>query len=313
MIPSTSLLNRYPTQLALLLAITGVCFMASGAAMMVIGPLLFNVPLDQLANQMMQKEHANLARVLNTIVAFLSFGLPPLILAWMMGARPLRRLGFHSGMNARQLGWVILIALASIGLSGALAELNQQIPLSKAWHIKARALEESYQQTIMAMAYMPRLSDFLLALLTIAAAPAILEELMFRSGFQPILIGVTRSPFWGILLTAMLFSAIHFSIYGFLSRLALGILLGLVYYYGKNIWLPILFHFINNALIVVVLYWAGKNGKPPTEVMNEKVPLIWGLLSLIALFFLFRYFIAASRRYWNESPSLFHFKNELDD
>lgn len=313
MIPSNSLLNRYPTQLALLLAITGVCFMASGAAMVFFGQLLFKVPLDQLAKQMMQQEHANLSRALNTAIAFLSFGLPPLILARMMGSQPLRRLGFHGSMHGKQVGWVILIALASIGLSGALAELNQQIPLSKEWHIKARAIEESYQQTIMAMAYMPRLTDFLLALLTIAAAPAIFEELMFRSGFQPILIGITKSPFWGILLTAVLFSAIHFSIYGFLSRLALGFLLGLVYYYGKNIWLPILFHFLNNALIVMVLYWAGKNGKPVSEVMNEKVPMVWGLLSLLAMVVLFRYFIAACRRYWNESPSLFNYTSEQDD
>lgn len=188
----------------------------------------------------------------------------------------------------------------------ALAELNQLLPMPKDWQQKAKELEESYEKTVMAMAHMPRIVDFILALLTVAVAPAILEELLFRAGLQPIFIGITRSPFWGILITSLLFSAIHFSIYGFISRVALGLLLGLVYYYGRNIWLSILFHFVNNALIVVALFWAGRNGKPATDVINEKVPWVLGLVSFVAIVFLFRLFIKASSPYWRSHPNCLH-------
>lgn len=118
MMPSNPLFHRYPTQLSLLLAITGICFMVSGAAMVFLGQLVFHVPMDQLANEMMKAENANMSRVLNTIISILSFGLPPLIYAKILGHQPLRRLGFNSSLNISQIGWVILIALASIGLSG---------------------------------------------------------------------------------------------------------------------------------------------------------------------------------------------------
>ncbi len=312
MMPSNPLFHRYPTQLSLLLAVTGICFMVSGAAMVVLGQIIFHVPMDQLANEMVKKENANMSRVLNTIISALSFGVPPIIFARILGKEPFRRLGFSASMNMPQIGWVILIALASIGLSGALAELNQLLPMPKDWQLKAKELEESYEKTVMAMAHMPRIIDFILALLTVAVAPAILEELLFRAGLQPIFIGITRSPFWGILITSLLFSAIHFSIYGFISRVALGVLLGLVYYYGRNIWLSILFHFVNNALIVVALFWAGRNGKPASEVINEKIPWILGLVSFVAIVFLFRLFVKASSTYWKESPELFQLNNEQD-
>jgi membrane protease YdiL (CAAX protease family) len=312
MMPANPLFQRYSTQLALLLAITGICFMVSGVAMVLLGQLIFHTPMEQLGNEMMRPENANMSRLINTAITVISFGLPPIIFAKILGKQPFLRLGFHGRINRQQLGWVVLIALASVGLSGMLAEFNQQIPMPKEWHLKAKAMELAYEKTVMAMAHMPRFIDFLLALLTVAVAPAILEELMFRSGLQPIFIGITKSPFWGILITSLLFSAIHFSIYGFIPRTALGFLLGLVYYYGRNIWLSIFFHFFNNALVVLALFWASRNGKPASEVINEKIPWIWGLVSLAAIIFLLRYFIQASRRYWNETPSLFKMNMEQD-
>ena len=305
MIYPKKLIHQYPSQLALLLALTGGCFILSGLVLALLGKLIFHVPLASLPAVMMLKEHANWARLINTIIAALSFGLSPLILAFIISSSPFRYLGFNSKMQLRQLGIVIAITIASIILAGALAELNQLIPLPKDWAISARAMEAEYQKSIMAMAYMPNFAHFLFTMLTVAAAPAIFEELLFRAGLQPIFIGITRNPFWGILITAVLFSAIHFSYYGFIPRIALGALLGLVYYYGKNIWLNIFFHFLNNAIIVVQLYIAGLFGKSIEKTMDEKMPIWWGIIAAVLLIFLFQQFRKLSSPYWSTPPSLF--------
>ncbi|MBU3743331.1 MAG: CPBP family intramembrane metalloprotease [Sediminibacterium sp.] len=299
------LIHQYPSQLALLLAVTGGCFIVSGLVLALLGNLIFHVPLTSLPAIMMQTEHANWARLINTIVAAISFGLPSVILAFIVTSTPFQYLGFNSKMSIPQLGVVAIITIASILLAGALAELNQQIPLPKDWAISARAMEAEYQKSVLAMAYMPNFGNFLFALLTIAAAPAIFEELLFRAGLQNIFIGLTRSPFWGILIAAILFSAIHFSYYGFIPRIALGALLGLVYYYGKNIWLNIFFHFLNNAIIVVQLYVAGLYGKSMEKTMDEKMPVWWGIVAGVLLVLLFQQFRKLSSPYWSSPPSLF--------
>lgn len=309
---SNTLFQRYPTQLALLLSLTGLCFMASGAAMFFLGQFIFHTSMDQLGNQMMKPENANMSRLLNTAFSVISFGLPPILYAKLMGNQAFRRLGFNRNINAKQIGWVVLIVIASVGLTGMLSELNQSIPLPKEWQIKAKAMEENYERTVMAMAQMPRIIDLILTILTVALAPAILEELMFRSALQPIFIGITKNPFMGIFITSFFFSAIHFEVYGFIPRLALGYLLGMVYFYGKNIWLSISFHFLNNAMIVVALFWADRNGISTKEVINQKVPLLAGMISVASLFFMFRFFIGASRKYWAQTPSLFKLNNQSD-
>ena len=87
-----------------------------------------------------------------------------------------------------------------------------------------------------------------------------------------------------IILTAIVFSAVHGSYLGFLSRFALGFLLGWVYYRTGNIWLNIIGHFANNALAVTSLYMASKPGEKinPASI-DEHFPLWVGLLAVAAL------------------------------
>jgi membrane protease YdiL (CAAX protease family) len=59
------------------------------------------------------------------------------------------------------------------------------------------------------------------------------------------------------------------SYYGFLARVALGVVLGLIFYYGKNIWLNIFAHFLNNGIAVTQLYILTRSGKNIKEVMND--------------------------------------------
>lgn len=92
-------------------------------------------------------------------------------------------------------------------------------------------------------------------LLIIAILPAVSEELLFRGLLQNYLSKVTRNSHLGIFLAALLFSALHLQFLTFLPRLLLGMYLGYIFYWSKNLWLPIIAHFINNGVIVILLFF----------------------------------------------------------
>lgn len=151
-------------------------------------------------------------------------------------------------------------------------------------------MEESYKASMMAMATMKTTVDYLLGLLVLAFAPALFEEVLFRGAFQPVFIGWTKNKWAGIIITSVLFSAIHISYFGFLPRLALGLILGLIFYYSKNIWLNILLHFLNNAVVVTQLYVVSRQGKSIDKTVDESMPIWWGAIAAVALIILFRVF-----------------------
>ena len=86
---------------------------------------------------------------------------------------------------------------------------------------------------------------------------AIFEELSFRGVLQPLLIRATGSAFWGIALTAIVFSAIHFQFYGFLPRVLLGALFGWLAHRSGSLIPGMAAHFANNALAAVTLWVTG--------------------------------------------------------
>ena len=138
------------------------------------------------------------------------------------------------------------------------------------------------------MTHMRSIWDLLLAIIAIAVVPAIVEELYFRGTLQKIITDWSGKPFVAIVITAILFSAFHFSYFGFLSRMSLGIVLGLIYYYTKTIWLPILMHFVNNAIGVAALYAVRNNPKKIDQVMDSNLTYYWVIIGLIALVILFK-------------------------
>jgi membrane protease YdiL (CAAX protease family) len=137
---------------------------------------------------------------------------------------------------------------------------------------------------------MKNASDYVLALIVMGFVPAFCEETLFRGGLQNFLTRSTRSPVLAIVIVSAIFSAAHFSFYGFLFRFFLGAVLGLIYYYSGRLWLSILAHFINNAVVVTVYYVNTRQGKQLTDAANDPTTSYWGLLALPVLIVLFMAF-----------------------
>jgi membrane protease YdiL (CAAX protease family) len=129
--------------------------------------------------------------------------------------------------------------------------------------------------------------------------PACCEETLFRGGMQNFLFRSTHNAWVAIIITSLIFSAAHFSWYGFLFRFALGIVLGCLYHYSGKLWLSILAHFLNNALVITVYYIYMKQGKPIDDVMGESTSSYWGLLALPVLVGLLLFY---KRIFFNSKP-----------
>jgi membrane protease YdiL (CAAX protease family) len=94
-------------------------------------------------------------------------------------------------------------------------------------------------------------------LLMIAVLPAIGEELIFRGVFQKILYGFFRSGQPAVWIIAIIFSTIHFQFFGLIPRFILGLVFGYLYLWSKTLWLPVIAHFVNNAVPVIGGYIKG--------------------------------------------------------
>jgi membrane protease YdiL (CAAX protease family) len=138
-------------------------------------------------------------------------------------------------------------------------------------------------------------SDLVINIIVIALLPAICEEVFFRGAMQRVIIHLTRNPWLGIVITAALFSALHFQFQGFLPRMFLGVVLGALYWFSGSIWTCIIAHFIANGVQVVVASYA-------TEYINKNpsVPILLALASAIAVFGILRLFQKMSTITWSK-------------
>ena len=67
-----------------------------------------------------------------------------------------------------------------------------------------------------------------------------------------------KNPHVAIWLAALIFSAIHMQFQGFLPRMLLGAILGYLYHWTGNLWVPIFAHLVNNGVQIVGQYFFQK-------------------------------------------------------
>lgn len=165
--------------------------------------------------------------------------------------------GRSVGRNTSVLLLAILATVASGPLLMASYELNGLlIPEGGLLERLFKPLEEMIEAMTAFLASGEGVKRIVI-LLSVAGLPAIFEELSFRGVLQPLLIRATGSAFWGIALTAIVFSAIHFQFYGFLPRVLLGALFGWLAHRTGSLIPGMAAHFANNALAAVTLWVTG--------------------------------------------------------
>ena len=164
-----------------------------------------------------------------------------------LGLKPANPLYFILGII------VLLVALPFVDWSGTIN--HQLIPETTSVGKWMKASEESAAKQIEFMLKRSTVQDLLLNLVLVAVFAGVGEELFFRGVLQRLFIKIFRNAWAGILVTAFIFSAIHFQFYGFIPRFILGMLLGLIYWYSGSLWPAIVAHFAYDAFAVIMIYF----------------------------------------------------------
>ncbi len=135
-----------------------------------------------------------------------------------------------------------------------------------------RSLEDSAMQTTHLLLSGGSTVNLILNLVIIAAFAALSEEIFFRGALQQFLQEKYRNGHAAVWISSLIFSVIHFQFYGFFPRLVLGALLGYLFLYTRNLWIPILVHFINNATVIVLShFWKDTEWMHNVEEMEVTV------------------------------------------
>ncbi|GAB1404677.1 MAG: type II CAAX endopeptidase family protein [Lentimicrobiaceae bacterium] len=225
------------------------------------------------------QQRLNMLRMAQIISQLFIFILPVFLFAWLTEQKPLRTLGF-----IKPRGRLFIVALLIIPLAGPM--INELIHWNEALHLPQsfsglEAWMKSSEENAAKLT-----EDFLSAtgwktlwinLLMIGILPALGEELLFR----PVMIGMLRkyfrAPHWPVIISSLIFSAIHLQFFGFLPRFVLGLILGYLYVWSGSVWLPMIAHFVNNgsAVIISFLYYNHFINTSP-EAMGETsgMPLV---------------------------------------
>lgn len=274
----------YIGQLGILIAFLGV-----GLILTLIPSLvLFGTQMLEagwMEKQMLLPANAGKMQILQICSALFTFLIPVLLMAVIAYKRPMHWMGYKQTFNWQQVALVVAIMLVALPVGGALGTLNQMIPISDGWRKSFETAEKNYGDMVMALASMKNFMGYLVGLLVFGLTAGLTEESFFRGGLQNVFTRWTGLPAFAIILTAVIFSAFHFSFFGFLTRAMLGAVLGYIYYTTGSLWLSIIGHFFNNAVAITAMYvWQTQN-KSLQEMndMTEKAPLYLALFGLLLI------------------------------
>ena len=224
-------------------------------------------------------------QLLQTISLFL---LPSLILAYMCAKAPFSWLQLDKKADWKMFLWAVGIMLVALPAINLMSHWNQQMVLPtwlsgvEEWMKNKEAEAEWLTKQFMSVT---TVSGLLVNLLLMAVLPALSEEITFRGVLQRLL-NFQLSTFnshLAIWLTAIIFSAIHMQFYGFVPRMLMGALFGYMMVWTGSLWVPMLMHFVNNGMAVLLYFIANRAhwDMDKVDAIGTSNTLWLGIVSLV--------------------------------
>lgn len=249
---------------------------------------LFGVDLMEqpgLVNQF--SSDPNILKTVKLLQVMLTIGMmivPALLFPRALDQQTATFLQLATGVKPLHFGFGLLIVIAATPMVSWMVELNAQLtfpPSLADWEASLKASEELAAQLTKAFISGTTNTDLTVNLLVVAIVPAIAEELLFRGAIQQLIKMVFGNIHIAVVVTAILFSAFHGQIYGFLPRFALGVVLGYLFVYSGSIWPAIAAHFFNNALSVCISHF--KLDEQTASIFSESYHFdaIWIIFSIV--------------------------------
>lgn len=231
---------------------------------MIIALPLFGISMEELQALMSNASQGGdiaILRYLQIINQIGIFIVPALLFGWLVKRNFIYFFHFEREVSWQSLLVVFVLLFTILPLINYLAALNSSINLPESlaglenW---MKDKEEAAQQLTGRFLEVTSTKGFFINFLMIAILPAIGEELFFRGALQQIFTRWFNNVHIAIIVTSVLFSALHLQFFGFLPRFLLGIIFGYLFYWSRSIWLPIFAHLVNNGAAVLVAFMAAR-------------------------------------------------------
>ncbi len=149
----------------------------------------------------------------------------------------------------------VILIIASLPVINWMSEVNQMLKLPESIRFIEqwmKSSEENATKVTEAFLNVCTIRGLAVNLLIVGILPAVGEEFFFRGIIQRLFKEWFKNTHVAVITAAVVFSAFHMQFYGFFPRMMLGLLLGYLFVWTKNLWVPVTVHFINNATAVVV-------------------------------------------------------------
>jgi membrane protease YdiL (CAAX protease family) len=286
----TSYLKQYPPafQLVVFFGISLGCFVIynfffMGWAM----PRLTGVTAYDLQNGDLSNAYLlEVMKWMQLLYSVFCFLVPALVFFYLSHPEPMRYAGMRERFRLDAVVISIVILLLSLPAVGMLGDWNQHIHFGSLDQ-SLRAWNQKLQDMTVAMLKMPNWRTLVYNLVLIAVIPAIAEEMFFRGVLQRLFVRMSHRAWVGILIASVVFSLVHVEMLGFFPRAALGIILGLIYYFSGNLWYSILAHFVNNGAQVLLLFLFQRHYIHFDISKNTPTPVAAGVISVVVVIGLF--------------------------
>ncbi len=237
-----------------------VCTAVFSIGGLALAPLFFGADVVLAMADFNNYSQPNVIAVLQFLQIFSQVGimiLPSLLAGVLFSGNSLKFLSADKNAGTKNYLLVLLLMVIITPALNLIIDFNANMHLPQALQSVELWMKESEEQAAKlteAFLKMDNTSDLFLNLVMVALLPAIGEEFLFRGVIQNLLSQLTRKKHTAIILTAVLFSAIHMQFFGFFPRFLLGVLLGYLLVWSGSIWLPVFAHFLNNGMAVMMAW-----------------------------------------------------------
>lgn len=197
-------------------------------------------------------------KIKQLVLSIFMFLLPPLVAGYFWFDKPIEAYSLHRAPATNQLIATLLLVVGIVPFINLLGYINEQMvlpPFLASLEQHFRELEDLAAELTSRMLDVKTFGGFAFNILLIALMPALSEELLCRGAMYRV-ISEKFNLHVAVWLVAVIFSLMHFQMYGFLPRMVLGAVLGYLLVWSGSLWLPIIAHFANNAMVVSSSYFS---------------------------------------------------------
>ncbi len=231
-----------------------------------------------------------------TVQDLLAFIVPAIVAMAIFYRRPFHAMGLDRAPGWLSLVVIILFYIASLPAMNWLVSFNEAMSLPswmgglESW---MREAEDAAAEATQRILDINSAGMLVASVFVVGFMAGLSEEMLFRGAMlrtmQDSRLG-THAVVW---MVAILFSAFHMQFYGFIPRMVLGLWLGYLFVWTRNLWVPIIAHTLNNSTVVVFSYLTNKGLVPEGFADNIGIPAEGALPWLAIVSFIASIIIAA--------------------